>query len=59
MPALASSEFQRPAPTLSITRAEMELNYREKFDYNVYNYNLDDAQKEVNEIIKSELVKGE
>ena len=42
-----------------ITRAEMELNYREKFDYNVYNYNLDDAQKEVNEIIKSELVKGE
>jgi guanylate kinase len=42
-----------------ITRAEMELNYREKFDYNVYNYNLDDAQKEVNEIIKSELAKGE
>ncbi len=42
-----------------ITRAEMELNYRGKFDYNVYNYNLDDAQKEVNEIIKSELVKGE
>lgn len=42
-----------------ITRAEMELNYREKFDYNVYNYNLDDAQKEVNKIIKSELAKGE
>jgi len=38
-----------------IERAEMELNYREKFDYNVYNYNLDDAQKEVNEIIISEL----
>lgn len=38
-----------------IERAEMELNYKEKFDYNVYNYNLDDAQKEVNEIIISEL----
>lgn len=42
-----------------ITRAKMELNYIEKFDYNVYNYNLDDAQKEVNKIIKSELAKGE
>ena len=39
-----------------IQRAEMELNYREKFDYNVYNYKLDDAKNEVNEIIKSELV---
>ena len=38
-----------------IERAEMELNYREKFDYNVYNYNLEDAKLEVNEIIKSEL----
>jgi guanylate kinase len=38
-----------------IERAEMELNYKEKFDYNVYNYNLDDAKKEVNEIIKREL----
>ena len=38
-----------------IKRAEMELNYREKFDYNVYNYNLEDANKEVNEIIKREL----
>lgn len=38
-----------------IERAEMELNYKDKFDYNVYNYNLEDAQKEVNEIIKSEL----
>lgn len=39
-----------------IQRAEMELNYRGKFDYNVYNYKLDDAKYEVNEIIKSELV---
>ncbi|MCB0729702.1 MAG: guanylate kinase [Ignavibacteriae bacterium] len=38
-----------------IERAEMELDFKEKFDYNVFNYNLDDAQKEVNEIIKSEL----
>ncbi len=38
-----------------IERAEMELNYREKFDYNVYNYNLEDAKLEVNEIIKREL----
>ena len=38
-----------------IERAEMELNYREKFDYNVYNYSLEDAKLEVNEIIKSEL----
>jgi len=38
-----------------IERAEMELNYKEKFDYNVYNYNLDDAKLEVNEIIKREL----
>ena len=39
-----------------IERAEMELNYREKFDYNVYNYNLDDAKKEVNKIIEKELI---
>jgi guanylate kinase len=38
-----------------IKRAEMELEYRDKFDYNVFNHNLDDAQKEVNEIIKCEL----
>ncbi len=38
-----------------IKRAEMELNYRKKFDYNVYNYNLEDAKNEVNEIIKREL----
>ena len=38
-----------------IERAKMELNYRDKFDYNVYNYNLEDAKLEVNEIIKSEL----
>lgn len=38
-----------------IERAEMELNYREKFDYNVYNYSLEDAKLEVSEIIKKEL----
>lgn len=38
-----------------IERAEMELNYREIFDYNVYNYNLDDAKKEVSKIINNEL----
>lgn len=38
-----------------IKRAEMELEYRDNFDYNVFNYNLHDAQKEVNEIIKHEL----
>lgn len=38
-----------------IKRAEMELEYRDKFDYHIYNFNLDDAQKEVNEIIKNEL----
>lgn len=42
-----------------ILRAEMELEYREKFDYNVFNYNLEEAQKKVNEIINSELDKGE
>jgi len=40
-----------------IERAEMELNYREKFDYNVFNYNLEDANKEVNKIIEKELRK--
>ncbi len=38
-----------------IKRAEMELNYREKFDYNVYNYDIDKAKKEVIEIIKKEI----
>lgn len=40
-----------------IKRAEMELNYREKFDYNVYNYDIDHAKKEVLEIIKKEISK--
>lgn len=38
-----------------IIRAEMEIKYRNKFDYNIYNYNLEVAQNEVNEIIKNEL----
>ena len=38
-----------------IKRAEMELEYREKFDYNIFNHNLEDAQKEANEIILNEL----
>lgn len=42
-----------------IERAEMELNYRDKFDYNVYNYNLESAKSEVNGIIKKELLKGD
>lgn len=42
-----------------IERAEMELNYRKNFDYNVYNCNLDDAKKEVVEIIKKELEQKE
>ena len=40
---------------IRIKRAEMELTYREKFDYNAYNYNLEDAKLEVNNIIKNEL----
>ena len=38
-----------------IKRAEMELEYRDKFDYNVFNYNLGIAQEKVNEIIIHEL----
>ena len=42
-----------------IKRAEMELNFRDKFDYNVCNHNLVNAKMEVNEIIKRELFKGD
>ncbi|PID60984.1 MAG: guanylate kinase [Ignavibacteriae bacterium] len=38
-----------------IERAEMELSYRKNFDYNVCNNFLDDAKREVEEIIKREL----
>ena len=38
-----------------IERAEMELGYKDKFDYNIYNINLEEAKKEVIEIIKREL----
>jgi len=38
-----------------IKRAEMELTYKEKFDYNIYNYNLAEAKLEANNIIKNEL----
>ena len=52
-------DFQFPQRSVHrifpVNGLEMELNYKEKFDYNVYNYNLDDAKNEVNEIIKSEL----
>jgi len=42
-----------------IKRAEMELKYRENFDYNVYNRNLEEAKLEVNEIVNRELFKGD
>jgi len=38
-----------------IERAKMELNYKNKFDYKVYNFNLENAKTEVTEIIKNEL----
>ncbi len=40
-----------------IERAEMELNYKDKFDYNVYNFQLEEAKKEINKIIEIELLK--
>jgi len=38
-----------------IERAKMELSFKDKFDYNVVNENLKDAEKQVFEIIKNEL----
>ena len=38
-----------------IERAQMELSFKDKFDYNVVNENLEDAKKEVFEIIENEL----
>ena len=38
-----------------IERAEMELEYKDKFDYVVINENLESAIKEVKEIIKKEI----
>lgn len=38
-----------------IARAEMELGYKEKFDYRVVNDNLERAKKEVREIIEKEI----
>ncbi|MEE9430431.1 MAG: guanylate kinase [Melioribacteraceae bacterium] len=46
----SDSDFEK-----RIERAEMELTYKEKFDYNIYNYNLEDAKLEANNIIKSEI----
>lgn len=40
-----------------IERAEMELEYRDKFDYVVINENLDKAIEEVKKIIKKEINK--
>lgn len=42
-----------------IERAEMELSFKDKFDYVVTNINLEQAKKEVKEIIESELKKEE
>ncbi len=38
-----------------IERAKMELDFKDKFDYNVVNENLENAEKEVFEIIENEL----
>ncbi len=38
-----------------IERAKMELSFKDKFDYNVVNENLEEAEKEVFEIIENEL----
>ncbi len=38
-----------------IERAKMELDFKDKFDYNVVNENLESAEKEVFEIIENEL----
>lgn len=42
-----------------IERAEMELSYKDKFDYVVSNINLEEAKKEVKEIIEKEISKEE
>ena len=42
-----------------IERAEMELSYKDKFDYVVSNINLEKAKKEVKEIIEKEISKEE
>lgn len=39
-----------------IERAEMELDYKDKFDYVVINENLESAIKEVKEIVKKEII---
>lgn len=38
-----------------IARAEMELGYKDQFDYVIVNSNLDDAKKEVKNIIDKEI----
>lgn len=40
-----------------IERAEMELNFRSKFDYDIINNDLENAKEEVNKIISKELKK--
>jgi len=40
-----------------IERAEMELSFKDKFDYVVTNINLDDAKEEVKRIIEREITK--
>lgn len=42
-----------------IQRAEMELGFKDKFDYVVSNINLEQAKKEVREIIEKEISKEE
>jgi guanylate kinase len=40
-----------------IERAEMELSFKNQFDYVVYNINLEEAKKEVKKIIEKEISK--
>ena len=42
-----------------IERAEMELGYRDQFDYVVKNIDLEEAKKEVRHIIEKEISKEE
>ncbi len=42
-----------------IERAEMELSFKDQFDYVVYNINLEEAKEEVKRIIEKEISKEE
>ena len=42
-----------------LERAELEMSFKDKFDYVIVNDNLEKAKKEIKEIIIQELNKGE